>query len=845
MTGIHAHTQARAEAVERVLRGEDPAIVAAEYDVTPSRLSAWVETFLEAGRRQLANIDIDDARVENTAGVGFLPDEHIDEGLRLAREAAGLGIYYTDLERDVIRWDDRMYSFWGFPKDERLTTESVMAGVHPDDREPVMEAYGRAYDGVDDGRYVAEYRVVRRSDGDVRWIIANGQVIFEDGRPVRFLGTAQDITERKRTEDALRRSDETLSAIIEALPVGIAVATGTGEMLTANPAGLRMHGFATADDLLKKFEQYSHEFSAFYPDGRAMPPEEWPWARAARGEYVKDYETFLRRSGHPDRTLNYATIPIHGDTPDDSLIVFVIQDVTEYKRVQAELERNLTQSRAIFRQMTDGLLVFDRDGNLLDANRAALSMHDSASMQDMPSNPDEVLPMFEVFDLRGNPLPQPEWPISRVLRGETFLAYEIRLRAARSHHEWIGSYGGTPLYDANGEMQLGVITLRDVTAQHEAESALREADRRKDVFLATLAHELRNPLAPISSALGLLRSRFSDPLVQQPLDIIDRQLRQLVRLVDDLLDVSRISRGKIVLQRELASIHVILEQALESSRPHIDAARQELHVALPSEPAYVDGDALRLAQVFQNLLNNASKFSPPGGRIEVTATREGPEVVIVVRDDGSGIDAEHLPHIFEMFAQPTPRPDAPQTGLGIGLSVAQSLVEMHEGRIEAHSDGPGRGAAFVVRLPAADRPRKSEDSQPGVRKLRSRHPRQVLIVDDNHDAANALAMFLRAAGNEVAVANDGPTAVDHVAQHRPEVVFLDIGMPNVDGYETCRRLRALPRSAEFVIFAFTGWGEDDDQRRTREAGFDRHLVKPVAPTTLLDLLDNLESARDA
>jgi signal transduction histidine kinase len=378
-----------------------------------------------------------------------------------------------------------------------------------------------------------------------------------------------------------------------------------------------------------------------------------------------------------------------------------------------------------------------------------------------------------------------------------------------------------------------------------AGESLREADRRKDVFLATLAHELRNPLAPLTHAVEILKRQDNE--VDQPsvLLMIERQLGHLVRLIDDLLDVSRISQGKLQLHRQPVALSEIVEQALEASRPHLHRAGQALTVTLPPHPVFLDADPVRLAQVFLNLLNNASKYTEPGGQIRLSATREADEVVVTVADTGIGIPREHLPHLFEMFSQGDPLPGFDQQGLGIGLGLARELVVMHGGHIEARSDGRGRGSEFIVRFPIlietkADDGAPAADPEP-CQKPGSLRPRRILVVDDNADAAHALALFLRISGHEVEMAHDGLEAVAGAERHRPEVVLLDIGMPRLDGYGACRRIREQPWGKTMVIVALTGWGQEEDQLKTREAGFDAHLVKPVNGATLLATLAGLDA----
>jgi signal transduction histidine kinase/DNA-binding response OmpR family regulator len=358
---------------------------------------------------------------------------------------------------------------------------------------------------------------------------------------------------------------------------------------------------------------------------------------------------------------------------------------------------------------------------------------------------------------------------------------------------------------------------------------IQEGDRLKNEFLSMLAHELRNPLAPIRNAVQILKhSKAREEEFEWARDIIDRQLLQLVRLVDDLLDVSRITRGKIILQLEPLDAAAVVARAVETSRPFLDARGQFLTVEMPQETVHIRGDETRLAQVLSNLLNNAAKFTPEGGKISITLERAGDEAIFHVRDTGIGIPAEMLSTIFDLFTQVDRSLDRSQGGLGIGLTLVRRLVEMHGGSVEAHSAGLNQGSEFVVRLPVL-----IEEQTPSVTGNGSVPPRligpsqRVLIVDDNVDSAESLAVLLRQNGHEVRTTHDGPSALDLTTSYQPEVVLLDIGLPGMDGYEVARRLKQQPGMQTVSLAAVTGYGQEEDRRRAREAGFDYHLVKPV------------------
>ncbi len=368
---------------------------------------------------------------------------------------------------------------------------------------------------------------------------------------------------------------------------------------------------------------------------------------------------------------------------------------------------------------------------------------------------------------------------------------------------------------------------------------LRQRDQRKDEFLATLAHELRNPLAPIGNALEILPLAQDDGATSaQARETIERQFQHLVRLVDDLLDISRITRGRIELRKKRVALSEVMQSALESSRPLIESCGHELTVTLPEDPVWLEADATRLAQAIANLLNNAAKYTPKRGHIALTAERAGESVAIKVRDTGIGIRAELLPQVFDLFAQVDTALERAQGGLGIGLFLVKKLVELHGGSVEAHSAGRGQGAEFIVRLPVAseDRATQGASAEAGARPVAPLPARRVLVVDDNRDAAESLGTLLRMLGHEVYLAFDGLTALEAARRYRPDLVLLDIGLPGMHGYDVAQRIRKQPELREVVLVAVTGWGQEEDRRRAREAGFDHHLTKPLNRTALERLL---------
>jgi len=383
----------------------------------------------------------------------------------------------------------------------------------------------------------------------------------------------------------------------------------------------------------------------------------------------------------------------------------------------------------------------------------------------------------------------------------------------------------------------GVLAVLDVTDRKQAEARLQqlaadlsEAGRRKDEFLATLAHELRNPLAPIRTGLEVMRmSPAGDPAVVKAREMMERQLGHMVRLVDDLMDASRITSGKVELKREKLLVRTVVDHAVEASRSLIEAGGHALTVTVADEPVWVDGDLTRLAQVVGNLLNNAAKYTPNGGQITLSAGVEGDKVVIEVADTGTGISADMLPEVFDMFAQVDRTLGRAQGGLGIGLSLVKTILEMHGGTITATSPGPGLGSKFAARLPLAATDRLPEPATASANETPAPRPagRRVLVVDDNVDGAESLAMLLGLFGHEARAVHDGPAALAAARDVAPEIVFLDIGLPGMSGYDVAKRFRADASLAGAVLVALTGWGSEDDRRKSKEAGFDHHLTKPV------------------
>ena len=481
-------------------------------------------------------------------------------------------------------------------------------------------------------------------------------------------------------------------------------------------------------------------------------------------------------------------------------------------------------------------IAHDPECRFISANRALASLLGLPLDANISLTPASgVHPPYRI-QRNGRDIPASELPMQYAIAHRTAIRNEIEIVRADGSVAFVQN-DVEPLFDAHGHIYGGVSVCVDLTDRKLAEIALREADRRKDEFLATLSHELRNPLAPIRTALEVLRFAREDPdLFEQARSTMERQLRQLVRITDDLLDVSRITQNKVELKRERIDLRAVLESAIEATRPMIEARRQELAVHLPPAFIPVEADFTRLAQAFSNLLNNAAKYTPEAGQIRVAAAVTESQATVVVSDTGIGIPAAMLSRIFDMFTQLLEHRDRSEGGLGIGLTLAKRLVDLHGGTIDAASDGAGRGSRFLVRLPLARGAGTERHVQPPAPDL-THHPRRVLVAEDNADAAEMMRVMLRLRGHDVRIAPDGVAAVAMAREFAPQIAFLDIGMPRMDGYDAARRIRAM-LGDRVVLVALTGWGQDDDKRRSHDAGFDHHLTKPPEPELLDQLIDH-------
>jgi PAS domain S-box-containing protein len=519
--------------------------------------------------------------------------------------------------------------------------------------------------------------------------------------------------------------------------------------------------------------------------------------------------------------------------PSGQRVNAFMHDISARKRTEEELRSSERGMHRLMELMPAAVYTCDAEGRITFFNHRAAELW---GREPRLSDADEKFcGSFALYRADGSPLAHADTPMAIAVRtGRATHGEEVTMERPDGSRIVV-SVNIEPLYDTQGKLSGAINAFQDITQRKRSEEELREADRRKDEFLAVLAHELRNPLAPVRHGLELLQRRPGQP-AEEILAMMQRQVTHLVRLVDDLLEVSRITRGRIELQRTRLELAAAVRSALEASRPLIEASGHTLELDLPGDALPVYADAVRLAQVVSNLLDNAAKYTEPGGRITVGVRREAREALIWVRDNGAGIPVEGLPQIFDMFSQRDRSARAGQGGLGIGLGLARRLVEMHGGTIQALSEGAGKGAEFIVRLPLASEPAMPRPSAPASAAAR-RGPRRVLVVDDNIDAAQMLGMLLEEMGHDVQLAYDGLAALEAARMNRPELVLLDISMPGVDGLGVAQRLRQDPVFKRVPIIAVTGFGNARDRERSRQAGFDEHLVKPVAPEALRTMLD--------
>lgn len=635
-----------------------------------------------------------------------------------------------------------------------------------------------------------------------------------------------EIAERKQVEQALRESEADYRSLFEAAGVGNAeIAIETGRFLRVNKKFCQLTGY-TAEELLDGmvFSQLIH------PDDRDT--DMIGIIRFIRGA-VPAYE-FEKRYICKINTVIWVHVAcsLFRDSIGRPLrLIAVVQDITARKQAEEALREQHAILQTILDNATDVIFMKDRDGRYMVMNAAGAKITGK-----------------NVADILGRDayaLFPPEVAAEKMAEDHRLIINKTSGNFEESHN-FDGrvqhfSTAKTVCCDLYGNV-IGLVGIaRDVTERREMEAALIDADRRKDEFLAMLAHELRNPLAPIRNAVQLLNLEGHDETrVAWVCDILERNVAHMVRLVDDLLDVSRITRGKVTLQNECVVLATILERAVETSRPLLDIKHHTLQVRLPEQPVYLCGDRVRLAQIFSNLLNNSAKYTTEGGHIELTAEVDGLFVLISVTDNGTGIRKELLPHVFDLFRQDECGLDRSQGGLGIGLTLVKRLVELHAGEVTARSAGLDQGAQFTVRLPILNVIPEQTERADDVADSDTKNGLRVLVIDDNPDMAESIAVLLQMFGHRIEIAVDGAQGLDVAQRFEPDVVLLDIGLPGMDGYELARRLREAFASREVLLIALSGYGRSEDIVRATEAGIDHYLVKPADPIRLRDLISDFQ-----
>jgi PAS domain S-box-containing protein len=513
--------------------------------------------------------------------------------------------------------------------------------------------------------------------------------------------------------------------------------------------------------------------------------------------------------------------------------VWSFRDVTAHKCSEAELREQRAWFEVTLSSIGDAVITTDVRGHVTFLNPVG------EAMTGWTLREAQGMPLERIFNIVNEDTRQPVAnPVAEVLREGIIVGLANHAVLIAKHGTEVAiEDSAAPIRDASGAVSGAVMVFHDVTARRRAEHVLRDADRRKDEFIAILAHELRNPLAPIRQAALISKAPGATEAQKRwSHDVIDRQVQYMSLLLDDLLDISRVTRGTLVLRMQPTDLVSAVNAAIETARPMIDAKRHALSIELPHEPVQFTADPLRVAQVLSNLLTNAAKYTDPEGQIRLSADCQPDHLLIRVTDSGVGINPENLPRIFEMFSQVQPPMHGSEGGLGIGLALAKGLVELHGGSIEASSAGLGRGSEFAVRLPRTSKISVRDAKSTTVPAPAKVKRRRVLVADDNRDSAETLAMLLRVEGHEVVIAHDGSAALAAFGGFAPDIVLLDIGMPGPNGYEVARQIRQARSRAEVRLIAITGWGQEGDKERAYAAGFDHHLTKPVDTRQLSELL---------
>ena len=791
------------------------------------------------------------------------------EWLRVTLASIGDAVITTDTQGRVTFLNAVAQELTGWSQNEAQgqPLEAVFPICHEQTRQPVENPVARVL-REDRAVGLANHTILTSRDGVEKPIDDSAAPIkAADGTTLGVVLVFRDVTQQRQAERELRQSEARKSAILETALDCIITCDQHGTVLEFNPAAERTFGFDQAQIVGRDMADF------------IIPPSMRERHRGGMAHYLatgegpvlgRRIEMPAQRADGMEFPVELAITRIAPDGPPQ--FIAYLRDISERKRGEAVLAGQKRVLELLVRgaplpDVLDALCeVIEGQGQQTLIATVLLVDEDGQRLRSAAGGRAPVAYARAVDGVRIGPCVGSCG--TAAYRGEAVVVSDIAtdplwadfrdlalghgLRACwstpifSSQRKVLGTfavYYPTPRGPSPDEMRLVDILTRTAgvaVERRRAEEALRQADRRKDEFLATLAHELRNPLAPMRNALQVMQLASKDAaVVARAREMMERQMRQVVRLVDDLLDVSRITRGKLELRKQRVDLAAVVRTAVETSRPLIEAANHELTVTLPPRPIFVEGDPMRLAQVFSNLLNNAAKYTERGGKIGLTAERQGSDAVVVVRDTGLGIPVEMLGQVFELFTQVDRTLEKAQGGLGIGLTLVRRLVEMHGGSVEARSEGYGHGSEFVVRLPAvlvAPVPDEAsgQDDSPSVR-------RRLLVVDDNRDSAISLGMMLQLMGNEVRTAHDGLEAVQAAEVFHPHVALLDIGLPRLNGYEAARRIREQPWGRDVVLIAVTGWGQEEDRRRSKEAGFDFHMVKPVEPAALEKLLAGLRT----
>ncbi len=772
----------------------------------------------EAANERLPGILADASEQERSEG----ELRESEQRLRRTIEGAEIGTFDSDFAAKRVRYSPAACDLLGIPAGSEPALGDSFEFAPPEVRDKLRATFAASLDASGDGRFRDETPILRA--GEVRFISYRGRVEFRDtpsGRvPWRAVGVILDVTEHRRAESALRESEQQWRLAFEANAIGGFSADLESGSVEASPELRRLLGISELAP-----NSVAEAQAIIEPDDLVELRARFAAALSPNSDGRVQMDLRLR-SNH--RWLAVSALTEFRITPEGRVPVRVLGvavDIGDRKRNEAALR----DGEALFRVFVNNSAVIawlkDSDGRYVFMSENYERRFGLESSNCLGKTDFELFPLELAEAYRRND--------EQVLSSGAALEVAEEGVAANGQRSWWLS-AKLPFESSSGARFVAGLAV-DITPEREAQAHIRNADRRKDEFIAILAHELRNPLAPLINAARVLSDGTADDSQQYWCDVIARQVQHMSLLLDDLLDVSRISLGKLKIHRQRIELAKIVEGALEIVQPLIENTKHRLTVTVPSSPVWLDGDPVRLIQVLTNLLNNAVRYSPPGCMICLIAEADERTAMIRVKDEGIGIAAENLGGVFEFFSS-SARSSA-SGGLGIGLALSRKLVELHGGELTAVSDGVGAGSEFRVSLASAAPPDDVHDSRRSQPELRlPNQSRRVLIADDLADSADSMAMALRMAGHEVATAYDGAEAVEIAERFRPEVVVLDIGMPKLDGYEACRRILSQCAGGPAVMIALTGWGDPEERERTRQAGFDHHLTKPVDPKVLRDLI---------